>query len=179
MGQRLSKQDDDEAPKYNGVRVSASLGRKLGLLPEDSRSTSSTSSNIDDSDAKKKSYDKFLESATHRLDADVVRQTKAIIEKNAVLSRALQQSRLVNEMLMAREEEELGKIEEMVGKTLEEENRRHGLSPELDVPCKDCEERVVACYDLHQGDDVYKSCREEVDAYVNCSRNIAKTILDK
>ena len=48
-----------------------------------------------------------------RVDKDVKMATEKIIEKNKILSKALQTSKHVNDLLLAREEEEMEKIDKL------------------------------------------------------------------
>ena len=100
-----------------------------------------------------------------------------MIAKSASLSKALETSHLVNDLLVAREEEELVKIDRLSREVLEREGEKYGVDLEREEGEKRCgrEEALVAgCYREHAGGAGGDPrgelvCRGLVDAYVRCA----------
>lgn len=114
-------------------------------------------------------------SITCRLDDDIRKETMKLVEKNNVLSKALERSKEVNRLLLVREEEELKKIEKLASDILEEENAEMELLPEHPghaVPCGEYKRHVLECYNRNVGAE-YR-CRTVVDEYSACSRRLVQ-----
>jgi hypothetical protein len=90
----------------------------------------------------------------------------------------LETSRLVNDLLVAREEEELEKIDKLSREILEREAEKYGLDVEKEADSGEArmcgvEEGLVArCYREQAEDPLL--CRGLVDSYVKCAFDAAK-----
>lgn len=104
------------------------------------------------------------------MDRDVQVATEKLISKSKTLSKALETSKYINDLLLAREEEEMGKIEQMSKDILEKEAKQYHLNVDANEvnPCRDYEEKVLRCYMEHESDPL--KCREVVEDYAACAR---------
>lgn len=107
-----------------------------------------------------------------RVDKDVKKATEQLIAKNKILSKALQTSKHVNDLLLAREEEEMEKIDKLSRDILEKEAVKYDLDVEHEekAPCEAYEERVLRCYLEHAGDPF--KCRSVVEEYAECGQRV-------
>ena len=112
------------------------------------------------------------------VDKDVQVAAEKMIAKSKALSKALETSRLVNDLLVAREEEELQKIDRMSREILEREAEKYGVDVEKQAEdedarlCSEEEGMVARCY-KEQAEDPLK-CRGLVDLYVKCAFGTTK-----
>lgn len=99
--------------------------------------------------------------------------TEKLISKSKTLTKALETSKYINDLLLAREEEEIGKIEQMSKEILEKEAKQYHLNVDANevTPCKDCEDKVLRCY-LENETDLLM-CKDVVTEYMACSRRHA------
>jgi len=103
------------------------------------------------------------------VDHDVKVAAEKIIAKSTLLSKALETSKHVNDLLLAREEEEMEKIDALSREILEKEAEKYHLNVEAKerVPCGEFERRVLQCYAEHKDP---LQCKSVVDEYASCSR---------
>lgn len=111
-------------------------------------------------------------SQLYRVDKDVKMATEKLIEKNKILAKALQTSKHVNDLLLAREEEEMQKIDRLSRDILEKEAIKYHLDVEHEeeAPCEVYEEKVLRCYLDHAGDPF--KCRSVVEEYAECGKRV-------
>lgn len=105
-----------------------------------------------------------------RVDNDVKLATEKLISKSRTLSKALETSKYINDLLLAREEEEMGKIEQMSKEILEKEAKQYQLNVDVNevAPCGEYEEKVLRCYLENESDPL--KCKDVVENYAACSR---------
>lgn len=105
-----------------------------------------------------------------RVDKDVQVATEKLISQSRTLTKALETSKYINDLLLAREEEEMGKIEQMSKDILEKEARQYHLNVDVSevTPCGDCEEKVLRCYLENESDPL--KCKDVVEDYAACSK---------
>eukprot|EP00890_Picochlorum_soloecismus_P005552 jgi/Picsp_1/5999/NSC_03353-R1_---NA--- len=170
MGQGTSREAKAK-PKFNGVRLSRSLGKKLGLAVVEINDIDNKDTFKDHHQSKENVdiVDTPSSEPVSRLDKRLHQDTKNLIQRNRVLSDALDLSAEINGLLLIREEEELRKIEDLSNAILKKEETEFSLVNEsYQVPCAEIKDRVIACYRENK-DQTYK-CRQLVSEYSKCSR---------
>ena len=88
-----------------------------------------------------------------------------------LLSRALQRSRRVGDMLLQREDQELAQIEALA----EELAQREYTPPSREKPCGEHAAACLACYQQHPEEPT--RCHTAVEAYAACARTAAAGIV--
>lgn len=160
---------------HNGVRLTAALANRLALQQAGADVLASQLAPMD------KSVTADIRAAaalSSHVDHDVRMAAERMISKSKALSKALETSRLVNDLLVAREEEELEKIDKLSREILEREAEKYGLDVEKEADSEEArlcgvEEGLVArCY-REQVEDPLK-CGGLVDLYVKCAFGVAK-----
>jgi hypothetical protein len=148
---------------HNGVRISESLANKIALNKAGGGDT------LLDSNSDSGSSIRAAAALASHVDKDVQEAAEKMISKSKALSKALETSKHVNNLLLAREEEELEKIDKISRQLLENEALKYGLDTEKreEKPCGQEEAEVLRCYLEHTEHPL--RCREIVKLYSKCA----------
>ena len=180
MGQQQStrrrgdggQQQQQQQPEHNGVRLTPALASRLAL----EQATAGAAAPSDLLPASTAKTIRAAEALSAHVDRDVRIAADKMISKSASLSKALETSRHVNDLLIAREEEELVKIDALSREILEREGEKYGLDLEKEDRerqgggrCGEEEQLVAGCYREHAPGGGELVCRGLVDAYLRCA----------
>lgn len=180
MGQQQStrrrgdggQQQQQQQPEHNGVRLTPALASRLAL----EQATAGAAAPSDLLPASTAKTIRAAEALSAHVDRDVRIAADKMISKSASLSKALETSRHVNDLLIAREEEELVKSDALSREILEREGEKYGLDLEKEDRerqeggrCGEEEQLVAGCYREHAPGGGELVCRGLVDAYLRCA----------
>jgi hypothetical protein len=155
---------------HNGVRLTKTLANRLALRQAGGDVLATQLAPVDQSVT---ADIRAAAALSSHVDKDVQVAAEKMIMKSKTLSKALETSRLVNDLLVAREEEELEKIDKLSREILEREAEKYGLDVEKEAESEEArlcgvEEGLVArCYREQAEDPLV--CRGLVDSYVKCA----------
>jgi len=108
---------------------------------------------------------------SHTPPSQVDQDAAMTIRRSELLKRALERSRRVGDMLLAREDEELEQIDQLAEEIIKKEYR----SPSRERPCQSEAAACLQCYEMNSENPTV--CETAVNAYSSCAREAAATVL--
>ena len=156
---------------YNGVRITESLARRIALQQAGGDGLVTALAPVHPSVT---SDIRAAAALASHVDRDVQVAAEKMIAKSKALSKALETSRHVNDLLLAREEEELEKIDKLSREILEKEAEKYNLDTEKkeEKPCGEEEALLLRCYLEHAEDPL--CCRQAAHLYTSCAFSAQK-----